>query len=119
MPQTALFFYGTLKRTGRSNHLLAGQQFVRDAETMPFYRLYDHGEHPCLVEDRQDGVGVRGEVWLVDEAMLARLDIYEEAPRYFERREIQLHDFGGPVLAYFYQGDVAPLKKCGNVWPPE
>ena len=114
---TALFVYGTLKRGGRSNHLLTGQQFVREAETVPLYRLYDHGEHPCLVEDRRHGVSVRGEVWLVDDAALASLDEYEKAPNYFSRHEIRISGQATPVLAYLYRGDVSVLEDCGTTWP--
>jgi gamma-glutamylaminecyclotransferase len=118
MSKTAVFFYGTLKRGGRSNHLLASQEFMAEAETLPLYRLYDHGEHPCLVEDREHGLAVRGEVWRVDETTLARLDEYEETPTYFQRGEIHLRNFPPPVVAYFYQGDVAALNECGTAWPP-
>jgi gamma-glutamylaminecyclotransferase len=117
MSKTAIFLYGTLKRGGRSNHLLAGQEFAAEAETLPLYRLYDHGAHPCLVDDRNHGVAVRGEVWHVDEATLTQLDTYEEAPTYFRRGEIQLRNFPPPVTAYFYQGDVAQLEQCGPEWP--
>jgi gamma-glutamylaminecyclotransferase len=116
MPKIALFVYGTLKRGGRSNHLLDGQEFLGDAQTMPFYCLYDHGDHPCLVEDRQRGMAVRGEVWLVDEATLACLDQYEEVPTYFTRRELRVREFEPPVFAYFYQGDVSGLKPWGSAW---
>jgi gamma-glutamylcyclotransferase (GGCT)/AIG2-like uncharacterized protein YtfP len=119
MSKTAIFFYGTLKRGGRSNHLLAGQEFVAEAETLPLYRLYDRGAHPCLVEDRDHGIAIRGEVWIVDEPTLARLDRYEEAPTYFRRGEIQLREFALPVTAYFYQGEVAALNECGTAWPPD
>jgi gamma-glutamylcyclotransferase (GGCT)/AIG2-like uncharacterized protein YtfP len=117
MPKRVLFVYGTLKRGGRSNHLLAGHEFLAEAQTLPLYRLYDQGDHPCLVEDEKRGVAVRGELWQVDEATLARLDIYEEAPSLFMRREIKVAGQTTPILAYLFQGDVASLKDCGTSWP--
>ncbi|HEV3446404.1 MAG TPA: gamma-glutamylcyclotransferase family protein [Gemmataceae bacterium] len=117
MPKITLFVYGTLKRGGRSNHLLAGQDFLGEAETLPRYRLYDNADHPCLVEDREHGVAVRGEVWLVDEAVLARLDVYEEVPNLFARNTVSVAGHRMPVMAYFFQQDVTPLKDCGASWP--
>ena len=117
MPKIALFVYGTLKRGGRSNHFLANQEFLGEAETLPLYRLYDHGDHPCLVEDREHGVAVRGELWLVDEATLPSLDAYEEVPSWFMRDEIGVARQTTPIWAYLYQGDVSGLEDCGTNWP--
>jgi gamma-glutamylcyclotransferase (GGCT)/AIG2-like uncharacterized protein YtfP len=112
-----LFVYGTLKR-GLCNHaLLAGQQFVGEARSLPHYRLYDSGPYPCLVEDPQRGVAVRGEIWRVDEATLAHLDEFECVQHLFDRREIHIENLAGPVFAYFYQGDVSGLKECDDTWP--
>jgi gamma-glutamylcyclotransferase (GGCT)/AIG2-like uncharacterized protein YtfP len=117
MAAKALFVYGTLRRGLPSNSLLAGQQFLGEARSLPHYRLYDAGPYPCLVEDPQQGVAVRGEVWRVDEATLARLDEYEGVPHLFVRREIDLESIAGPVFAYFYRGDISGLKDCGESWP--
>ena len=88
MGKTALFVYGTLKR-GFSNHaMLAGQEFVGAARTLPRYRLLDHGPHPCLVEAVQAGRSIGGEIWNVDAATLDRLDEFEEVDHLFSRREI-------------------------------
>jgi gamma-glutamylaminecyclotransferase len=119
MATTTLFLYGTLKRGGRNNHLLAGQEFIGEARTLPFYRLYDHGAHPCLVEDRLHGVSVQGELWRVEDTALARLDGYEEVPSYFSRRDIDIDGNAFPTYAYFYEGDVSALKECGSCWPAE
>jgi gamma-glutamylcyclotransferase (GGCT)/AIG2-like uncharacterized protein YtfP len=112
-----LFFYGTLKRNGRSHALLAGQRFVGEARTAPRYRLYDWGPHPCLVEDAAHGIAVFGEVWEVTPAVLAALDAYEGVPGLFDRRPIVLERPGAPVETYLYQGNVAGLPDCGPVWP--
>jgi gamma-glutamylcyclotransferase (GGCT)/AIG2-like uncharacterized protein YtfP len=117
MRKTAVFVYGTLKRSGSNHHLLAGQEFVGEAQTLPLYRLYDSGPHPCLVENRQFGTAVRGEVWKVDDETLTRLDAFEEVSHTFSRREIDLSGFSSPVFAYFYLGDVSTLRDCGDSWP--
>src|SRR5437868_520360 len=74
MATSTLFLYGTLKRGHPSNALIAGQEFLGEVQTAPHYRLYDSGPFPCLVEDRPRGVAVRGEIWRVDDGLLAKLD---------------------------------------------
>jgi len=126
--KTRVFLYGTLKRGQRSHHLLRGQEFVGEAKTRPNYRLYNCGQHPALVYDPQNGVAVHGEIWLVSDETLQKLDDYEEAPSYFSRRPILLQSEPGvsadqsldsEVQAYFFNGDVSSLKDAGDSWPPE
>jgi gamma-glutamylaminecyclotransferase len=112
-----VFVYGTLKR-GFANHaFLAGQRFEGVARTLPHYRLYDNGAHPCMVEAGQQGEAVAGELWRVDDKTLARLDEFEGVPYPFARRQIQVADISIPVFAYLYQGDVAGMSDSGDHWP--
>ncbi len=114
---TLVFVYGTLKRGLRNNELLAGEQFLREARTLPIYRLYDGGPYPCLVEDQPQGLAIRGEIWCVNETTLARLDEFEGVPHLFVRREIGVEGSATPVFAYLYEGDVSRMKDCGDCWP--
>ena len=116
MARTRVFVYGTLKRGGSNHRFLTGQSFEGEAATLPRYRLYDRGPYPCLV-DNESGVAVRGEVWAVDDATLRRLDEYEGVPTLYTRKEIALAGEPGPVLAYFYNGDVRGYPDCGDRWP--
>jgi gamma-glutamylaminecyclotransferase len=117
MGKTKVFVYGTLKRGGRSHHLLDGQEFLGPARTRPAYRLYDRGSYPCLVEDWENGVPVQGEVWRVDDETLQRLDAYEGLPGLYCRKEIALEEFPGAAVAYFFNGDVSGFTDCGGHWP--
>lgn len=114
---TLIFVYGTLKRGLRNHPLLAGQQFIREARTVPRYRLYDSGPYPCLVEDQRRGRAIQGELWRADAATLARLDELEDVPYLFGRRDIEVDGISTPVSACLYQGDVAGMKDCGDRWP--
>ena len=114
-----IFVYGTLKRGQRSHHILRDQVFIAETRTQTIYRLYDTGSHPALVDDREKGIAVRGEVWQVNDETLRKLDEYEEAPDYFSRRTIQLQGWESEVQAYFFNGDVSRLKDCGDRWPRE
>ncbi len=117
MPRHHLFVYGTLKRGQRNHGLLADQPFVGEAVTEPLYRLVDCGRYPALVEDAASGRAVRGEVFLVDDATRARLDLLEGVPHLYQLLPVRLKDFPLPAVTYLYQQDVGRFPDCGEVWP--
>lgn len=114
-----LFVYGTLKR-GCSNHAqMVGQKFVAEARTVPGYRLFDVGGYPGLVPWPDDREGVTGEIWLVDEPGLARLDRFEGVGEGLYRREAM--DLAAPhdlevVDGYVYARSVEGLRDAGATW---
>lgn len=112
------FVYGTLKRGFRNHVLLTDALMIQEATTRPSYRLYDFGPYPCLVHDK-NGVGVRGEIYEIDEKTLARLDRLEGNGVLYQRDTIELQDFNNPTIAYFYLGDISNLQDCGVSWPPK
>jgi gamma-glutamylcyclotransferase (GGCT)/AIG2-like uncharacterized protein YtfP len=59
------------------------------------------------------GTAVRGELWWVDDDLLARLDDYEGEE--YERRPVEL-DSGLAAQAYFFLGRL-PARDCGETWP--
>src|SRR5688572_21938538 len=117
MARTLLFVYGTLKTGQGGNDLLAGAEFVGPARTMPVYRLYGIGWHPGLVIDRSNGTAAEGELWAVDDDLLARLDEYEGTPHYFCRDYVAIADRTGDVQAYFFNGPIPEEAPCGARWP--
>lgn len=110
-----LFTYGTLKRGLRNSVLLAGSNFVKETVTKPLYKLYDCGPYPCLVE-AEKGKSVRGEIYEIDAATLARLDRLEGIPFLYDRKVIKLENFPFETIAYFYQQDVKQFVECDS-WP--
>jgi gamma-glutamylcyclotransferase (GGCT)/AIG2-like uncharacterized protein YtfP len=116
MATIQLFVYGTLKRGQRNNRLLAGQEFVSVARTVPGYRLYDCGAYPGLVADAASGGVVQGELWRVGEEALPDLDAYEGVPDLYARRNVEVEGIAGPVIAYFYERDVSAFRDCGGMW---
>ena len=117
MAKTVLFFYGTLKTGGQSNHLLAGAEFLGPARTLPLYRLYGIGWHPGLILDQAKGMAIHGELWAVDDALLARLDEFEGVPDLFRREAVAIADHFGEVEAYIFNGVVPTDAPCGDRWP--
>ncbi len=121
-----LFVYGTLKRGGANHGWLDGQTFLGPAHTAPGLTLYLLGEYPGLVAAPSDREGVRGELWLVDAACLARLDAFEGVPEQLYAREparlaevppgIPPADASRAQL-YRYLRKVDPRAHLGAVWP--
>jgi gamma-glutamylcyclotransferase (GGCT)/AIG2-like uncharacterized protein YtfP len=87
-----LFVYGTLRRAQSAHGLLRGARLIAHARTGPHFTLVDMGDYPALVE--AGTTCVSGEIYEVDEALLAELDAYEDAPALYERvvRRIDGHD---------------------------
>ena len=117
MQKTLLFVYGTLKRGLKSHHFLSRQEFVAEATTMPLYRLYALGWHPGMVLDPDNGLEIRGELWLVDGECLAKLDAFEGVPETFICADVAVRDTFQTVQAYFYNLPISPGTLSGSEWP--
>jgi len=114
-----LFVYGTLKRGGSNHGHLAGQKFVADAHTVPGFTLYSLGDYPGLAAASDDHQGVKGELWLVDDATLARLDEFEGVPEGLYRREpVPLIPPHARVRAeaYLYARPLTGCPRLGDRW---
>jgi len=71
---------GTLMRglELHGNMLAAGARFVREATTVPEYRLWSIGDrHPAMIRVRQGGVAIAVEVWDVPAAGLGQILLQE------------------------------------------
>jgi len=96
--QHLVFVYGTL-RQGESNHsFLANSQLLGRFDTKPEYGLYDLGLYPGLVSGHQS---ISGEVYLIDDDTLAKLDILEDVPVEYHRETIETPF--GTAWIYIYQ----------------
>jgi gamma-glutamylcyclotransferase (GGCT)/AIG2-like uncharacterized protein YtfP len=114
-----VFVYGTLKRGGSNHHLMAGQQFLGEARTPPGFRLYELGGHPGMIVKPDDRAGVTGEVWSVDAACLAQLDILEGlAEGLYRRIPIKLlPPFADEAIeTYLYAQSVERRTDIGSTW---
>lgn len=117
MERTRLFVYGTLKRGGVAAERMRGAIFDGSVVTARGYALYDFGDYPALVADR-DGV-VAGEVYLVTADHLSELDRYEGYPELYRRELVPLSD-GSLAEAYVMPASsmAGQRKVPGGVWPP-
>eukprot|EP00088_Acartia_fossae_P071169 TRINITY_DN9712_c0_g1_i1.p1 TRINITY_DN9712_c0_g1~~TRINITY_DN9712_c0_g1_i1.p1 ORF type:complete len:164 (-),score=27.44 TRINITY_DN9712_c0_g1_i1:133-624(-) len=108
-----VFVYGTLKR-GEPNHGLlssAGngfQKLLGIAKTSKSFPLVIASRYniPYLLDKEGTGNRVEGELYEVDQQMLARLDVLEDHPKYYTRREetVQLIENANdtPIAAWIY-----------------
>lgn len=110
------FFYGSLKQGFAAHSLLGDAKFIGEATTHSRYHLFHQGHYPGMVEDAQlQGVGVRGELYEIDDSLLEVLDRYEGvAFGLFVRAEIELND-GRMVSAYLVRERSNTLIESG-IW---
>ncbi len=116
MPETVLFFYGTLKSGLSNNHLVVGGRLLGPATTLPLYRMYALGWHPGIVYVGAGGSAIQGEMWAVDAATVAVLDEFEGVPHAFVRQPIALANVAHDVQAYFFNGTVPENASSGTEW---
>jgi gamma-glutamylaminecyclotransferase len=113
---TVLFVYGTLKRGLGNHHLLAGQEFLGEAETEPRYRVIDLRRYPGLIVDEANGLAVKGELWNVTATCIEALDDFEEAAGLFVRKPVRIPG-RGLVHAYFWNCTLPSNARSGDRWP--
>jgi gamma-glutamylcyclotransferase (GGCT)/AIG2-like uncharacterized protein YtfP len=100
-----LFVNGTLMRGLPLHGNLADAEFVGEVSTAPRYRLYSIGDlHPGMFETEEDGVSVRGELYLLTGATWASVEAGEPPDLY--RGEVTLED-GRTVLGILYPRQLA------------
>lgn len=85
---TKVFTYGTLL-SGEPNHrVLRGSRCIGPAHTPPRFRLVDLGAFPGMLAEGH--TSVEGELYEVDDDVLAALDRLEGHPRFYLRAPIIL-----------------------------
>jgi gamma-glutamylaminecyclotransferase len=99
-PRTRVFVYGTLLAGERNHYHLEHARLVAEARTQPTFTLYDFGPYPAMVATGNHAV--IGDVYEVDEPMLAAMDRLEGHPKFYRRTTIRLED-GSAVEAYLLQ----------------
>jgi gamma-glutamylcyclotransferase (GGCT)/AIG2-like uncharacterized protein YtfP len=102
-----VFVYGTLKSGFRNHHLLEGCAFFGAATTVSTYRMIETG-FPVIMPDLE-GRPLAGEIYIVDDDVLARLDQLEREGSSYDRKliDVNLPLAGGerlPTRAFIYIG---------------
>lgn len=98
-----IFVYGTLKRGFYNHDLLENAEFVCEAITKEKYPMVNtEGYFPYLINNKGLGHYIQGEVYKIDEIILATLDILESYPSHYDRRQIQVVSLGIELTAIVY-----------------
>lgn len=84
-----VFVYGTLKRGHSNHHWLAGATFL-GRRLLRGGRLYDLGPYPMAVLSTDKQAVIHGELFAVTQEGLARLDLLEGYPSFYERSQLIL-----------------------------
>jgi gamma-glutamylaminecyclotransferase len=88
-----LFVYGSLKQGYPNAHINQGERVPGVFRTVQPHRFYlANGTLPCLLPSNGEGFQVRGELYRVSDAALARMDVLEEIgqPGGYERVVIEV-----------------------------
>ena len=108
--------YGTLKRGGFYNHIIAGQGRYIDTRRIPGWKMYDNrGSYPYAVRGAvADTIVV--ELWQVPADILPKVDALEDYPGYYQRTQLEFEIEGGKnVNAYFYFVDQNQVKDLPQI----
>ncbi|MFH1061016.1 MAG: gamma-glutamylcyclotransferase family protein [Pseudomonadota bacterium] len=111
-----VFVYGTLRKGYQNHHLLAGARDLGPARTVALHALY-LDDYPYLVKGHAV-CRVVGELYGVDDAGLARLDLLEEHPVWYCREKVTVEDRQGihrKVWVYFFPRPKGRLLASGDL----
>ncbi|NJN45352.1 MAG: gamma-glutamylcyclotransferase [Candidatus Competibacteraceae bacterium] len=95
----AVFVYGTLRRGEANHHWLGNAPFLGQHRTPARYTLLDLGSYPAAVANGH--TAIVGELYGLDDSLLARLDELEDYPREYTRAVIPVPQ--GRAWMYLYR----------------
>lgn len=131
-----VFVYGTLKSGHSRSQALRSQRYLGTAVTDPLYKMYRYSSFPAMVNCKEDGMGIFGEVYEVSDSCLSELDDIEgtkhslfargmvslqqinfvSLPLYKKSSDMLLNN--KQAVAYFFvdENKLSSLKDCGQNW---
>ena len=126
-PPHRVFVYGTLKQGFRNFHVNRGARVAGEFVTVQPYPLWVIGEFglPWLVHAPGEGHAVRGQLFEVDEATLAAMDVLERIhdTGWYTRRALAVRSVEGGAalraLAYFGDAERAAVDPVHHGPLPE
>jgi gamma-glutamylcyclotransferase (GGCT)/AIG2-like uncharacterized protein YtfP len=116
-----VFVYGTLRKGQHNCYLMSPAEFVCPAVTADQFMMFGRGFPLCRRVEEEDDVGAGGyligEVWDVSDTALAKLDMLEGHPHFYERRKTTVVLEGGgtkEVLMYHWNepGGTVHNERC-------
>ena len=95
----AVFVYGTLMRGERASHMLDAYEYCGEF-CLKDYAMYNVSTYPGIKS--QKGECVVGEVYLVDDAGIQRMDEYEEEGSLYIRELVNVENANENMEAFVY-----------------
>jgi len=95
----AVFVYGTLRRGEANHHWLGNAPLLGQHRTAARYTLLDLGPYPAAIAT--GNTAIVGELYGLDNGLLARLDELEDYPREYTRARIPVPQ--GSAWMYLYR----------------
>jgi gamma-glutamylcyclotransferase (GGCT)/AIG2-like uncharacterized protein YtfP len=108
-----IFVYGTLRRGFWNHHLLKDSEFIGEGITKEKYSLYAD-EIPYVVKEPL--TQIKGELYIVDDETLERLDLLEGHPSFYTRElvDVIVDNKIYKAWIYFYPAPEGELIKSGD-----
>lgn len=97
--EALVFVYGSLKRGHEHHDQMSGATYVGETELARHRLVLYEGSYPALTQDPLAQGPVLGELFLVSEELLQKLDAFEEVPELYERKNVSL-ECGRMAYAY-------------------
>ena len=111
-----VFVYGTLKREFANHHLLVDSIYLGVSYTLRRFTLAMDKYHiPYMIDIAN--TRIRGELYQVDPSCLAKLDKFENVPKYYYRQKIVVRDRYQTLWtcwSYLQDSIRLPLRIIGN-----
>lgn len=110
-----IFVYGTLMKGQRAEHMMAGSDFGGYFQ-LKDYAMYNLGRYPGIVPCK--GESVLGELYFVNDEMLATMDRYEEEGDLYLRAKVKIwtEKTSFAAEAYVYNRDISGCEKMREAW---
>ena len=109
------FVYGTLMKGERAEHLLEGANFLGRCR-LHDYAMYHLGSYPGIQPCAREMV--YGELYLISDRMLAKLDEYEDEGTLYDRKVVTVWTDDRPISAsaYIYKKPVDGFPIMRKAW---
>lgn len=112
-----VFVYGSLKRGFHNNYILRHSEFLGKFVTKNRdWNMVSFNAFPGVTNSKNlSGSRIAGELYLVDNIELKRLDALESNGTFYTRSEIELEGFEQPVWMYIVNNEYSDIDNIRGV----
>ena len=113
--ENIVLVYGTLKRHHSNHHLLQHSKYLGTGRTVDTYGLYISGI-PFVIKHEKIS-HIYGELYSINNHILARLDLLEGHPDCYKREQVKISADNGQIVTawlYFFPNRTGDLVPSGR-----